>query len=248
VSNPALQAAVGQSTVDLLNYEQGIIFLNGLNYRPRPIMQSYSAYTLELSRANWRFFQSEQAPDFVIVRLNTIDSHYPGEDDALALAEFTRSYQVAQTQPDFVLLRRRSPAPAAREFTRVLLEQHVPHYGEGFVVPDGRGHPVWVEIDFRPTLLGRVRALLYHAMPPTMTVSLEDGSGYSFQIIPTTSRGGFFLRPLLLDHSDLAQLVEGRATRWPETIRFDVTGSASTLFWRRPRVKFFALTDLPLVH
>lgn len=244
--NPALQAAVGEGTVDLLNFEQGMIFLNGLNYQPRPIIQSYSAYTAALVIANWRFFRSERAPEFVIARLNTIDGRYPGQDDALALAEFARSYRKVEGGADFALLQRKISGAAMNDFARVPLGEPVPHYGQELAVPDGGGHPVWIEIDFRPTLLGRLRAFFYHAMPPTMTVTLDNGEQHGFRIIPTTSRQGFFLRPLLLTHNDLAQLVEGRASRWPQTIRFAIDEARASWFWRRPRVKFFALTDLTL--
>ena len=246
--NPALKAAIGRSTVDLLTFEQGLIFLNGLNYQPRPVLQSYSAYTPALVTANARFFQSERAPEFVIVRLKTVDGRYPGQDDALALAEFARSYDVAQEGGAFTLLRRKSPAPAARELARVSLGQPVPYFGREIAVPDGRGHPVWIEIDFRPTWLGRLRAFFYHAMPPVMTVRLKSEGEEGFRIIPTTSLEGFFLQPLLHDHNDVAQLIRGRTSRWAETIRFDIDGSLSSWFWHRPRVQFFAFTELPLKH
>lgn len=244
--NPALQATIGRSTVDLLTFEQGLIFLNGLNYQPRPVLQSYSAYTPALAAANARFFQSERAPEFVIVRLNTVDGRYPGQDDALALAEFVRSYDVALAGGAFTLLRRKSPAPLPQQLVRAPLGQPVPFYGREIAVPDGRGHPIWIEIDFRPTWLGRLRAFFYHAIPPVMTVRLKDGGEEGFRIIPTTSRKGFFLQPLLHDHSDVAQLLHGHASRWAETIRLDVDGALSSWFWRRPHVQFFAFPELSL--
>src|SRR5204863_9270291 len=120
------------------------------------------------------FFQSTRAPDFVVVRLNTVDGRYPGQDDSLALAEFARGYQVAKIDLSFVVLSRKSPTPKTEDFAREALAQMVSHYGDERAVSDGHGHPVWMAVDFRPTLLGKLRAFLYHASPPNMIATFED--------------------------------------------------------------------------
>lgn len=246
--DPALQSIVGRGTVDVLNYEQGLAILNRLNYRPRPVIQSYSAYTPALLRADWRFFQSERAPDFVVVNLATIDGHYPAQDDALALAEFARSYEVARVDANFALLRRKAAPPKTTDFARQSLARHVPHYGDEIPVPDGNGHPVWLEADFQPTLLGRLRAFLYHAPNPNMVVTCDDGRPKTFRIVPTTAGDGFFVCPLIENHHQFAALVRGRGANWPRTIRFELANPSDAWFWRRPRVQFSAFTELPLVH
>jgi hypothetical protein len=244
----ALKATVGNGTVDLLNFDQGLLFLNGLNYQSRPVVQSYSTYTPALLEANRRFFQSTRAPDFVVVRLNTVDGRYPGQDDSLALAEFVRGYQVAKIDLSFVVLSRKSPAPKPENLTREALAQMAPHYGDEMAVPDGHGHPVWMAVDFRPTLLGKLRAFLYQASPPNMIATFEDGRHATFRVVPSTSNEGFFVRPFLENHRDLAALILGRDSNWPRTIRFEFAKSSGRWFWRRPRVRFSALTDLPLVR
>jgi hypothetical protein len=123
----------------------------------------------------------------------------------------------------------------------------VPHFGDEIPVPNGAGHPVWVEIDSRPTLIGRLRAFLYHAASARLAITRADGTVVGFRLVPGTASDGFFLNPLIEDHRQLAALVRGRGTAGPRLLRFDFEHPQDHWFWRRPRVRFYALPDLPLV-
>src|SRR5262249_54445990 len=63
---PHTRAVIGQAPVDVLGYEQTIALYNGLTYRPRPVFQSYCAYTSHLARLNDAFYRSSRAPDYVL--------------------------------------------------------------------------------------------------------------------------------------------------------------------------------------
>ena len=55
---PKIAQKVGDGLIDVFNYRQGAALLNNLNYHPRPVIQSYSAYTRDLLRANLDFYRS----------------------------------------------------------------------------------------------------------------------------------------------------------------------------------------------
>ena len=59
---------VGNNTVDIISYEQGVLLLNDLNWHPRPVFQSYSAYNQHLLELNAKFFIGSNAPKFVIYK------------------------------------------------------------------------------------------------------------------------------------------------------------------------------------
>lgn len=82
---PEIRARVGGATVDLLGSENGLIFLNRLNYAPRPVIQGYSAYTALLVRHNRDFLLSPRAPEFLLVRYATIDHRFAPRTTAHSL-------------------------------------------------------------------------------------------------------------------------------------------------------------------
>lgn len=243
-----LRHTVGQQPVDLLGYDQSMLFLNRLNYRPRPVIQSYSAYTPALLEANARFIAGSDAPTFIVVKLDTIDGRYPGQDDSLALQALVRGYTMIDVKPQYALVRRKSGREAAAAERLTPLAHHVPHYGDEMAVPDGEGHPVWMQIEFRPTWLGRLRALVYHATPPELIATGEDGQQHKFQMVTSTGGTGCFIQPLLESHSDLAQLMRGHASSWVRSVRLELPRERDHWFWRRPQVQFSALADIPLAR
>jgi hypothetical protein len=245
-ADPDLKSAVGRGTVDALTDDEGPIFLNGLDYDPRPVIQSYSAYTPSLLESNARFFRSTRAPEFVIVRLDAIDGRVPGGDDAPVLAELARSYQVVRVTPSYALLRRRDPPGGEGRPRGEPIAEYAPRFGDEIGVPDGRGHPVWITVEFSPTLLGRIRTLIYHASELQMVVTDEGGQSSSYRIVPGIGRAGFFIRPWLRDHGDFAALVNGRTNAAARTVRFEVIGAGGSWFWGEPRVRFLELADIPL--
>ncbi|HVV73299.1 MAG TPA: hypothetical protein VHI52_17640, partial [Verrucomicrobiae bacterium] len=58
----AVRSAVGHATVDSLGNNQAFAVLNQLNYHPRPVFQSYAAFTSSEMQRNEDFFLSSRAP------------------------------------------------------------------------------------------------------------------------------------------------------------------------------------------
>lgn len=56
-----VKSKIGQRTVDILHNDVSYIFFNKLNYNPRPVIQTYSAYTAELMQLNGRKYASASA-------------------------------------------------------------------------------------------------------------------------------------------------------------------------------------------
>ncbi len=244
-SDSLLQTTVSRATVDLIGYEQGLLTLNGLNYHPRPVPQSYSAYTPALAAADQRHFQSQQAPDFVVTRIKSIDGRYPGQDDALVLAEIVGRYDLVRAEPASALFRRKAGGGATP--VRKSLGDQSTGFGQEQPVPDGAGHPIWLEADVRPTVLGRLRALVYHASPLTFTAT--DGSGQKryWRMEPGTAAVGFLIDPLISGDTDLASLVSGRALAWARGVSIDLAPDAgASWFWHAPRLRFSSLPGVSL--
>ncbi len=242
---PKLRAAIGAGTVDLLNFEQGLLFLNGLNYHPRPIFQSYSAYTDALLQKNAGFFRRPNAPEFLIVRLSTIDGRYPTQDDSLVLAELPLRYDLVLEDGDNVLFRRKA-APPPGEFTRTPVAEHAASLAQEIAAPPHDGHPLWLQASFELSWLGRLRSLFYK--PPQLAMVATDSRGEEtrHRIIPTIARTGFVVQPLIQTSPDYANFARGRGTKALRSIRFEAASPAEAEFWSRGTVRFARLPELPL--
>src|SRR5208283_5445446 len=59
--------------VDIYSLNQASLFAHGLRYHPRPVMQSYSAYTPELAELNAAYLRNDHAASNLLFRMEWLD-------------------------------------------------------------------------------------------------------------------------------------------------------------------------------
>ena len=87
---------IGNKPVDVFPWDSEYAIENKLNYKPRPVFQSFSAYTEGLEKINYDYFV-KQAPDFLIYDYDAIDNRYPFNDESLVNLFIIRNYTLADT-------------------------------------------------------------------------------------------------------------------------------------------------------
>lgn len=109
----AVDGVRGGST-DVVPWDTGLVAGYGLKWNPRPVLQSYSAYTAWLDRRDAAFFESSSAPASVIYVNESIDGRYPIADEPAALQAMLNWYRPVAWSGQYLALRRnRSPGRAA---------------------------------------------------------------------------------------------------------------------------------------
>ncbi|MFQ3576724.1 MAG: hypothetical protein SNJ77_09845 [Cytophagales bacterium] len=94
----SITSKIGEKSVDVFPYEISVAYFNRLNYSPRPIIQSYSAYDMHLMEKNKAKFENlKYAPEVVLQHLGSIDDRNPFWDDAMCIIQFLKNYYVSDT-------------------------------------------------------------------------------------------------------------------------------------------------------
>ena len=99
---PMLCQTIGTNTVDIFGQDQAYAWFNHLNYRPRPVFQSYSAYNATLMQINERFYASSAAPEYVLFDFTPIDKRFPPLEDAWALRTLLADYTLVAADLSFL--------------------------------------------------------------------------------------------------------------------------------------------------
>lgn len=221
---PSIKARVGDAGVDLLLQNQGVVFLNDMRWRPRPVFQSYSAYTPALQEENARFFRSDRAPRYVLYHLVPIDARFPATEDSQALLEILRRYHPVLVEKGFLLLEQndRAPPDAAPEVVR----QWSARFGEPIPVADA-GEYQTLAVDVRPTARGRLRALLHQPATLLLEVTTVDGGQRLFRLVPSLSAEAFLLSPLLGEGPGILGLYGSPGAVRVRSVRVLAPGSAA---------------------
>jgi hypothetical protein len=207
---PNVAARVGQAPVDEFSCSPDVLLLNGLNYRPRPAFQSYTAYTPALLAANAALYRGGRAPEYVLWHFESIDDHPPALEDGPALLEVFRRYRLVEREKGFLLLQRRPGPPTPGRPGRTLRQQSLA-FGQELDLSGLPPGPQVVTIEVRDSPRGQLRKALYHPPPLFLRLTTEDGRQHAHRLIPAMGAAGFLLNPLLRSDEDVARLYRGEA-------------------------------------
>ena len=95
-------------TVDLYPNELANIFANDLPYNPRPIPQSFSAYTAKLAQINAAHLRTKDAADSILFDINPIDKRLSSMEDGLSWPEILTRYDIKNFEKRYLLLEKRA--------------------------------------------------------------------------------------------------------------------------------------------
>ncbi len=118
---------IGDSFVDCYPYNYCFIQANNLQWAPRPIIQSYAAYTTQLDSKNAEHFLSYSAPDYIIWEsdilkrdrwqsdMSSIDGRYLMHDEPQTIQNIFSSYYIVSKEENYVLWAKRKEALVVKE-------------------------------------------------------------------------------------------------------------------------------------
>jgi hypothetical protein len=243
-AQPVLASAVGRETIDAINFVQDELLRTRLNYQPRPIFQSYVAYTPSLLQRNLRFYQSSSAPQFVFAKLQSIDGRYRAQEDSLLLAELPRRYFAVLRAADYTLLRRK-PVQPEYDSPRKVISRRPVVFGEEVTLPANDNYSVELRGFFKPSIYGALRGFV--VQPAQVNIVLTDRAGkeHAGRLIPSIAKAGFVVQPLLESQQDFSSFIDGRVRISVRSIRFEPAAGTAKC-WSRIDMQLAQLSDLPL--
>lgn len=217
-------------TIDAYPGDQALLLAYQADFRPRPIFQSYMAYTPRLAHANADALLGDRAPEWILFRVGPIDGGLPALDDAPSWPILLTHYRLAQTLGAFALLERRAVSGGWRLEP---IENVKTQTDAVITVPSAASGPVWVRIDIRDTQHDVVMRTLLAAPQVRLAVSSRDGQWRNYRVVPALARDGFLLSPLVETTADFIQLEGLQDQALPA---HDVTALRVLGFAREPRL------------
>lgn len=243
---PDTQLLVGDASVDVLGFEQAIALYNNFNYRPRPVFQSYSAYTPKLAAMNAEYIAGAEGPEFLLLKLQTIDDRPLLADDSHVMALFPHLYAYRLTEKDFHVFERRDTSPPLETIKPQLLRATDAPLGSPVSLAEFGTTHLWVEIDLPFNLVGRAMKFLYKPPLVFLRVVDMDGKEIVYRIPRPIALAGFQINPLVTDFESYLEAHGGSAPRQVREISVEVADEDRRWFADQAVVKISALqaTDL----
>lgn len=197
---------VGNQPVDLISYSQGVLFLNDLNYKPRPIFQSYSAYTPQLLRMNELNLHSANAPVWTLLQLATIDNRYPTLDDGLLLTQILSSHELVLEERGYLLMKR----PATLDSIPEPVADKEGQMGTWIDVPSTtKGQLITAILDIELGVKGKLHQLLLRGSNANIEVETTAGTVEKYRVVTEMTKTPFILSPLPRTNHDIVEVLSG---------------------------------------
>jgi len=210
-------------SADVYPLSQRLALPLGLTCRPRPIFQSYSAYTPTLAEMNAAHLRGDRAADHIFFDVWTIDGRFAAQDDGLSWPELLTRYDIMGMAGQYILMEK-SVTPRQYELTPI--GQTVATFDEAIAIPSMTAGPIWVTIDIRRSLWGNVIAMLYRPSRVSLTLLTRSGRAYGGRLLPAVARAGFLLSPLVENRQSFFALA---STNWQhELADLEVTSARVT--------------------
>jgi hypothetical protein len=232
-----------KGTTDIYSYDQAYLFASDNKWMPRPVFQSYSAYTPKLIEANLRHLMADSAPDNIFFSTSEIDDRLPSlEDGASWPALLTRYEPMGLASGFFMLHKKENIVTTDTVFLRVETHQ----LNERVEVAPNGGL-IFIEIDINPTFFGRVKSILYKPDQLFMTIESADGVIKKYRMIAGMAKSGFMVSPLIENTNDFSRLYEGPSIASEKAIKsFTITSERSLGgSWQSKYIVTFKQLNLP---
>jgi hypothetical protein len=202
---------IGNANVDIYPWDYSYIAANNFKWQPRPVIQSYAAYTRELDQMNANHLESKKAPDFILWELRkitrdihggtleSIDGRYLLNDEPDALLAMLSRYELAAVQKGiFPVLVYKKRTNALKSNVKII-QQTKASWNTWIDVPATGGGIQRASVDMQRNLSGKIKSFVYKDEVAFVYYMLENGDIRMYRIVPKNAAYGLWINPLLIN-------------------------------------------------
>lgn len=215
-------ALIGNKTVDLVPNEISEIYLNRLNYNPRPVIQSYQAYNEFLDNKNQEKYLSNTAPDFVVYSIESTDNKYAWGDETLTTLALLQHYTPLKTWKNRLLLKKTNVVKSLKLISQT---KHNWTLEKPFKISTDTSRNIVSVIKVKTSYnwFGKLLNLFFQPPHLNMELDLQDGTKTIYRTVPILLRKGLIINSKIDNVDDVVQIFDkGHVkNKGISTIKFD---------------------------
>lgn len=236
-----IREIVGQASLDIIGFEQGIAIFNRFNYQPRPLIQSYFTFTPYLAQRNADYFLSDRAPEYCLVKIQPIDERAAMMDDPFVMNIIVRRYDYVTTEKGFQLWKRNPGAFDASVLRPTPARTTEVNFGDAYSIADLNGKPVWLTVDVPLSFFGKLRRFLYKPSIVSLTLTDQNGAKRTYRLPLPIGRTGFLVSPFVEDPVGYILYASNRPQRLVRDIAVEIDPADRAWFAGTAKLSFGTL-------
>jgi hypothetical protein len=233
--NEEILKYIDNKTVDVFPTQISMAYAYNMNWFPRPIFQSYSAYTSKLDLLNAQHFNGSDAPEVLFYEVGSIDKRYPLFDEPATFRTVLRNYKpVFVAGRDIILEKKKEQYDSSMERSILITDTEI---GKAIPVPKTNGY-LFARIHTEYSVLGEIVKLLYK-LPEIQINIISSNKVYGYRFISSTAENGVFLSSHVKDWRGLLDVFLGNLNR--NIDGFVITAEKEYFYKKHITVEFFEI-------
>lgn len=202
--------AIGENSVDIIPWNIDYLHFNRLKYTPRPVIQSYAAYTPYLIDLNKQKYKGDSAPSFVIFSNQSIDNRYSLFDDQEVKLALIKDYSCIKFfdlgKENKFLLFQRNPNNTTINYSPAI-EKSI-KFSQRYDL-ENSDKSYFLKFNINYSLFGKALRTIYRPPQVLINFTLEDGSIRLYRAIVPILNSGVLINPLIEEEEDFFNFVQG---------------------------------------
>jgi hypothetical protein len=202
---------IGKGKIDVYPYNNEYAFANKLNYKHRPSFQNYMTLTPKLDSMNQLFFESDERPQFILWTggitcgtpacnpFDSFDGKYSLNEDPLTSSAILLNYHVVKEgvgrAGTRVVLLEKNQAISRYAETPISTQENM-EFGKWYKAPASNGALLKLKPEFKLTLYGRLRNLLFRGEVLKVKYLLPSGETKEYRANILNAGSGVIVSPL----------------------------------------------------
>jgi hypothetical protein len=195
-------------TTDIYSDNQSWLLASENTWAPRPVVQSYSAYTPDLAALNLRHLEDGSAPDNILFKVEPIDGRLPSLEDGLSWLALINRYVAQKLDGQAAYFRKRTTGQKPLEASEPDFYSARQEFGEEVPLPESND-PVFARMEINPTFFGRILSFLLKPPQLYISVRLRDGRTRTYRALSNVMKSDFLITPLVNSTEEFALLAAG---------------------------------------
>tara|TARA_Y100000991_G_scaffold215365_2_gene205536 strand:- start:2746 stop:4572 length:1827 start_codon:yes stop_codon:yes gene_type:complete len=222
---------IGNKSIDFLGSNISYIFYNNLNYNPRPVFQSYAAYSDGLIEINATKYSSNNAPDFILHEYEAWPNKIPNSFEAKTQLEALRNYNledsvIFEDKKNSLLLLRKEKLSKTLQ-TKILLDTLV-YLNDKINIPKSE-NLIYLQMEYEYTFFGKIRRFLFQ--PSLAQIKIDKNT---FYLIKPIVKSGVLINYLFSSFNDLKNFYECKWIKNPKVNSIEILANP---LWINKKIK-----------
>ena len=211
--------------IEIIPWGTAYALANKLNWKPRPVFQSYAAYTKELDNLNANSL-STNPRDFILYQFASIDRRHPYFDEPNSNSYLLCNYQPSINFPTFIenngrktntLLLERLSTPRCQ--TSSWSKESKTTWRTTIPISAADNDLSRISIKFKYSFFGKFLKFIFRSPPVYLHAIYKDGSRRTFRIIPENSENGIIVSHLPRNPNEALEIFQGKFPAKVSSIR-----------------------------